>query len=95
MGKRGPKKTPTATLKLSDSQLLYERQGEPQGPTGTPVPPDWLCPEAKEKWDEVVPLLDQMGGGNCSRLPWVQVPSCRSGVSCRTGPSSFRFAPTG
>ena len=44
MGKRGPKPTPTAVLKLRGSTLVSKRREalEVQGPEGVPDCPDWL-----------------------------------------------------
>ena len=63
MGKRGPKPTPTAVLKLRGSTLVTRRReaGEVQGPAGAPDRPDWLDEEAKTAWDELVPMLEGMG----------------------------------
>ncbi len=63
MGKRGPKPTPTAVLKLRGSTLVTARReaAEVQGPAGTPDPPDWLDDEARETWDRLVPMLEGMG----------------------------------
>lgn len=63
MGKRGPRPTPTSVLKLRGSTLVTpEREAsEVHGPTGTPDCPDWLDDQAKAAWDEIVPLLQDMG----------------------------------
>lgn len=63
MGKRGPKPTPTAVLKLRGSTLVSKRREatEVAGPAGTPDCPDWLDDDAKSAWDQVVPLLEGMG----------------------------------
>ncbi len=63
MGKRGPKPTPTAVLKLRGSTLVTGRReaAEVQGPAGTPDAPEWLDQEARAAWDRVVPLLEGMG----------------------------------
>ncbi len=60
MGKRGPKPTPTAVLKLRGSTLVSKRRQamEVKGPEGTPERPDWLDDEAKAAWDELVPNLE-------------------------------------
>ena len=57
----GPPKTPTRVLKNRGSWLAKTRSGEPTPPPGLPEPPAILCKKAKEKWDQVVPLLDEMG----------------------------------
>ena len=63
MGKRGPKPTPTAVLRLRGSTLVSKRReaGETKGSAGTPDRPDWLDDEAKAAWEEVVPMLEGMG----------------------------------
>lgn len=61
MGKRGPKKTPTATLKIRGSWRAGQRGGEPQ-PEGAIGPcPDWLKEFGREKWEEVVAILQPLG----------------------------------
>ena len=62
MGKRGPAKTPTAELKLRGSWRANERINEPVFDDGVPECPDWLRPEAKEAWDDVVPKLAAVPG---------------------------------
>lgn len=61
MGKRGPAKTPTPVLQLRGSWRADTRDGEPQGPEGTPECPARLLDEARQIWDEIVPILDNMG----------------------------------
>lgn len=62
MGKRGPKPEPTV-LKIAKGnpgkRPLNKR--EPLPPVSRVVPPDWLSGVALEKWQEVVPLLLDMG----------------------------------
>jgi len=60
MGKRGPKPTPTAVLKMRGSWLVNNRSGEPAA-SGVPNPPDWLTGESLAKWNELVPKLVGMG----------------------------------
>ena len=60
MGKRGPKKTPTKTLKLRGSWRANDRAGEPAA-SGRAKKPTWLKKLAKKKWTELVPLLENMG----------------------------------
>lgn len=61
MGKRGPKKTPTATLKLRGSWRGNTRPNEPQ-PTGAVGDcPDWLGDYGKEKWTEIIGILQPLG----------------------------------
>ena len=63
MGKRGPRPTPTSILKLRGSTLVTpEREAaEVHGPTGAPNRPDWLDDQAKAAWDEIAPMLQDMG----------------------------------
>ncbi len=63
MGKRGPKPTPTAVLKLRGSTLVTKAREarEVKGPAGKPSCPKWLDAEAKAAWKHVVPLLVGMG----------------------------------
>lgn len=57
MGKRGPKPTPTALLKLRGSWRAGTRDGEPEAtPEGVPCPA-WLGDRAREHWDEIHPML--------------------------------------
>jgi P27 family predicted phage terminase small subunit len=59
MGKREPKPTPTAVLKLRGSTLISKRRetAEVKGLYGTPECPDWLDAEAKAAWNQLVPML--------------------------------------
>ena len=57
MGKRGPKPTPTQTLKLRGSWRGDTRPGEPVAAPGVPECPEWLSGEAKAEWDRQVPEL--------------------------------------
>ena len=63
MGRRGPAPTPTNILQIRGSKLVTKRrnQTEAKGPEGTPPCPDWLDGDAKAKWNELVPKLEQMG----------------------------------
>jgi P27 family predicted phage terminase small subunit len=47
-------------LKLTGSHRVKQRKGPPEGP-GEPLCPDWLCAEARAKWDEIVPPLLEAG----------------------------------
>ena len=60
MGKRGPKPTPTNTLRLRGSWLADERVDEPETDGKRPVCPSWLCDEGKSVWRRLVPKLDAM-----------------------------------
>jgi len=62
MGRRGPKPTPTALLKLRGSRLAAEREAnEPKVGRGRPAMPTWLMPAAKAIWRHVSAELEQMG----------------------------------
>ena len=63
MGRRGPAPTPTPILQLRGSKRVTKRRNEieAKGPPGTPDCPDWLDADAKTKWFELVPRLEQMG----------------------------------
>ena len=54
MGKRGPKKTSTATLRLHGSWRANTRRDEPQPVAGTPTKPEWLVGEAAAEWKRQV-----------------------------------------
>ncbi len=60
MGKRGPRPTPTAQLRLVGSRELEHRHDEPQPELGVPKPPK-LSREAKAEWKRVVPELTRVG----------------------------------
>ena len=61
MGKRGPKKTPTKTLRLRGSWLADTRGNEPEPKAEQPDMPKWLKTEAKREWKRIVPLLLAQG----------------------------------
>ena len=63
MGRRGPAPTPTPILQLRGSRRVTKRRSEleAKGPPGTPDCPDWLDADAKAKWFQLVPRLEQMG----------------------------------
>ncbi len=61
MGKRGPKPTPTKTLKLRGSWRANDRKAEPQPDATRPKCPPWLNQEAKATWKQIVPQLADMG----------------------------------
>jgi len=61
MGKRGPRKTPTAVLKLHGSRKLEQRGNEPTPPSGRPTCPTFLSKYAKTTWRSIVPHLEAMG----------------------------------
>lgn len=59
MGKRGPRPTPTAVLKLRGSWRAKNNPDEPRA-EGEPEKPADLSEEAGKVWDRVVPLLLEM-----------------------------------
>jgi len=62
MGKRGPRKQPTALRLLrGDPSKEGKHADEPVPPAGAVVAPEWVTGKAREKWDEVVPQLEAMG----------------------------------
>ena len=61
MGRRGPKPTPTAQLRLVGSRELERRRDEPQPELGAPNLPTWLSREAKAEWRRIVPELIRVG----------------------------------
>ncbi len=62
MGKRGPRKQPTALRLLrGDPSKEGKHADEPVPPAGAVVAPAWVTGKAREKWDEVVPQLEAMG----------------------------------
>ena len=61
MGRRGPKPTPTAQLKLVGSRLPDRRRDEPQPEPGAPQQPKKLSDEAKAEWKRIVPELLRVG----------------------------------
>ena len=61
MGRRGPKPTPTAMLRLTGSRELERRHAEPKPALGAPNPPKWLDREARAEWRRVCPELVTLG----------------------------------
>ena len=63
MGNRGPAPTPTPILKLTGSNRVTRKReaAEVRGPEGVPDPPGWMDADARTVWNELVPMLDQMG----------------------------------
>lgn len=61
MGKPGRKPTPTEIKKAMGNPgkrpLNYE---EPDAPDGAPVMPEFLSHEARQEWNRIVPILDEM-----------------------------------
>lgn len=61
MGKRGPKRTPTAILKVRGSTRAASRKDEPEATLGEPMKPDFLNKAASAEWDRVTVELREMG----------------------------------
>lgn len=61
MGKRGPKPTPTATLKVRNSRLVSQRGAEPSPPVELPPAPKWLQGAALARWAELGSMLVAQG----------------------------------
>jgi phage terminase small subunit len=62
MGKRGPKKTPTAKLEARGSWRAGTRKGEPQpGICDDLKPPEWIKGEALKVWYDLAPKLAKIG----------------------------------
>jgi P27 family predicted phage terminase small subunit len=61
MGKRGPKPTPTAVLKLRDSRRANLNRNEPKPEPGVPDPPEILDEEGLSVWNQLIPQLKAMG----------------------------------
>jgi P27 family predicted phage terminase small subunit len=61
MGKRGPRPTPTAVLKLRGTHRPHRTRNEPEPPPGTPPCPAWLDEQGKNTWGQLVPQLEAMG----------------------------------
>jgi P27 family predicted phage terminase small subunit len=61
MGKRGPRKQPTAVRLLKgDRSKQGRRPQEPIPPAGELTPPEYIVGKAREKWEEVLPKLVAM-----------------------------------
>jgi len=61
MGRRGPRPTPTAILKLRGSRKLGSRAGAVEAPSSRPRRPANLSPGAARAWDRLVPALHDLG----------------------------------
>lgn len=61
MGKRGPKPTPTASLKIRGSWLAATREGEPELSVEEVPCPSWVRASAREHWPELCDTLKGMG----------------------------------
>src|SRR3954451_12521103 len=60
MGKRGPKPTPTAVLKLRGTARADRTRNEPTPGPGVPRCPAWLDGQAKHCWRQLIPQLVAM-----------------------------------
>jgi P27 family predicted phage terminase small subunit len=61
MGKRGPRKQPTAIRLLNGGRPSQKsKTQEPIPASGNLTPPTYIVGKAKEKWDEVLPKLVSM-----------------------------------
>ena len=74
MGSRGPLRTPTPILRARGSWLANHRSDDAPKPAhGRPTCPRWLKGEARKKWQQLMPLLEELGilakldGGALSR----------------------------
>jgi P27 family predicted phage terminase small subunit len=61
MGKRGPKPTPTPTLRLRGSWRENLRTGEPVTTPELPACPSWASSKARTYWAEIGDLLTGLG----------------------------------
>lgn len=61
MGKRGPKATPNAILKLRKSWRANRRGADIKLSHEKPQRPQWLQGEAKKLWDRLIPDLHKAG----------------------------------
>lgn len=61
MAKVGRKSVPKALLEQRGSRWAASRPGEPDARPGLPSKPAWLGSVASEKWDEILPALEEMG----------------------------------
>ena len=64
MGRRGPKRTPTAIARLKNFPGKRKKTREPE-PTQAPAdarrPPSWLSPMARAEWERLEPELSRLG----------------------------------
>lgn len=60
MGRRGPRPTPEAALKLRGTFRKDRVRNPPQPNEGKPVCPSWIDADAKAAWKQLIPLLEQM-----------------------------------
>ena len=61
MGKRGPKPSPTALLKLRGSWRGETREGEPVPPVVEVAAPAWLSEKAAAHWSGIASMLAGLG----------------------------------
>lgn len=61
MGKRGPRRQPTAIQAARGNPGKRKpNSSEPQPKRGRIVAPDWVTGKAREKWDDIIPKLRAM-----------------------------------
>lgn len=60
MGRRGPKRTPTAILQARGSWRGKTRAKGPTATPGRPTPPVYLRPAARKHWEYLADLLEEM-----------------------------------
>lgn len=61
MGQRGPQKTPTAILKLTDSWLAARRPNEPKVESVIPDAPEWMLEECLPRWNRLTKQMHAIG----------------------------------
>jgi len=61
LGKRGPKPKSPAEKRAAGNPGRRPIQREIVATKGRPRPPAWLLPDARSKWEELVPLLEELG----------------------------------
>lgn len=60
MGKRGPKPTPKAVLKLRGSWRAGKALDD-KTPKARPARPQWITGEAHKEWKRIIPVLEKLG----------------------------------
>ena len=101
MGKRGPKRTPTAILSKRGSRLVGSRRGEPTADPSTPAQPAWVKGHAIAYWRRAIKHLTAMGvltvadgvalGMYCVYLDlWVK--ELGKGLAARSAPDLKEYA---
>ncbi len=63
MGNYGPRPDPVALKRLrgNPGKRRISDCPQPEATGDVPEPPEWLDEAAREKWEELLPLLDRMG----------------------------------